>query len=233
MIYVIAFVVIIPIIEYVVNQNSKQNFQQEQTTKHRDKYIQPFTNTINIQSGDKSIETDVKISETDTSIRNELNGKTFDLDKKVLFGNECKDVWLNSNNSDTQRAKNILIAWYIYKYKNLFTDWCSPANMTNYLHNFDTKFGKYYKNSIDYLGAKTEKCIMEPMAKSRKTYEFQEFDTLYSEANQYSDIKYISKMDFCETINSDKNIQNTFFELFQDDIQKIKKLEFSTTVTTK
>lgn len=234
LVFIAIIVVVVPIAKYFAHKNAQQIYKQEQKAKIRNKHIQPFTDNIKVQSGDKYVEMNIRISETDNSIRNEVNGKVLDLDKKVLFSDECKDAWLNYDKSDTQLTKNLLTAYYIYKYKYIFLDWCSPAKMTNYLRDFTTKFDKDYKASLNYLdsksGTKTEKCVIQQLAKSRKTYEFAEFEELYSEAKQYTGAgSYISKTDFCNIIDTNQEVRNTFLDIFQEDIQKLKNAEITTT----
>lgn len=233
LVYVAIFIVVVPIAKYFAHKDAQQIYQHEQKAKNRNKHMKPFTDNVKVQSGDKYVKMDVRVSETDSSIRNEVNGKVLDLDKNILFSEECQNAWLDYDKSDKQLTINLLTAYYIYKYRNLFIDWCSPVKMTNYLREFNTKFDKDYKTSINYLdsksGAKTEKCVLQPLAKSRKIYEFAEFEDLYSETKQYTGA---TKTDFCNIIDTNQNVRNSFFDIFQEDIQKLKNTEIITTNTT-
>lgn len=222
----------------IAQKDAIKMYQQELIAKTKSNTMKPFTTNAHFETADNAVDLDVRVSETPSAMKYELNGKTLYWDKNTLFGEECRNVFTNFSENDIQTTKHMVIAYYIYKYRDLFADWCVPTGMNNYLLDVEARFGRDYKESINYLNSKTgnkaEKCILQPIAQSRKNYEFAEFDAFYSEVKQYMGLGNIfTKADLCNMLNDSPEMRTELLKPFQDAIQKLRTTDISAKFTDK
>lgn len=210
---------------------------------------EPTTISLQTQTGFGTLSTDVKVSEKNDKMQFQMNEKTLSVDKNLLFDKECEKAYLAFGGAaaptgttprelDQEIGKQVFNAYYIYRYKTLFVDWCAPVKMDNYLKAFNARFGQQYKTAINYLDSKAdnkaEKCFLQPTAKSRRQYEYKEFDAMYQEVKQSSGAgNYFTKADFCNLLNSYPEARNEIFDVWQDSIRIMNNLDMPTTISYK
>ena len=210
-------------------------YQQEK--KHKNNLMNTHAQKIHAKIGDKTINMNVNISETENSIRYNMNGETLDMDKEVVLGKECQQAHSiisdKIQSADSNTMTNMFVAILLYSYKNFFVSYCADIDMKDYSKQFDLTFKKEYNNAVQYLNNltenKAEKCIIIPNAKAKKEYFYHEIEILFNETKsamgELWDHKIsLTKSGFCTTVNEDKETQDILFEEYRKSMQEAKKI---------
>ena len=238
LIFVAVFIGATAIAKFVAHKDAKRMYQQEQIARKGSNKLKPFTTSAHFETPDNEINLDVHVSETNNTLKYEMNGKTINIDKEFIFGEKCRSTYAGFDAKDPKTTKHIASAYYIYKHRNILVNWCAPTKMNNYLQDFDNKFGLLYKESVNYLNArmdnKTEICVLRPTAEARKNYEFAEFQASYIEIKKYVGMGDMFTKDvFCDLLNTSEEMRHAVLGTLYEDIQKLKSTEISSTFTDK
>lgn len=234
LIYLAIFMVVVPVAKYFAHRNAQELWQQEQTKSKR---MKPYTANVKTQVNGQTLNMNVRTSETDNSVRYNINGKIIDMDKNIVFGEECKKANAGIENMlYTTNGTTLLRTFLLYSYKFMVVSYCDSEDMTEYIKKFDATFGASYKDSLSALNSfadnKAEKCVIKPMVEARASYLHEEVDGLFREtkismAEHSNNRTILTKTEFCKMINTDEDMQNALFDIYKENIATVNKSSVS------
>ena len=177
---------------------------------------------INVKTPDGSVDMQQHIKETANNVVYEINGKHIEIDKNIIFSQECEPIEKLENNP--QITTYMYTTYYIYLVRDFFIDWCNITDTKKYMNSFNSVFepslNKYDGYLQQHYGKNYKKCAIDPLLQVRKKYDFERLDTVYTESIK----DWTNKFQFCTTMKTDSDFMTKiFFSIKTEEIEYMEK----------